>query len=138
MNRNRKAVLAPQRPPYPGNGHNDGRSGRGLMNDIFGTGEVASAIKEFVHPGKGPSEVLMRVVFKDERQANASVLFLRKCDEFHMEGHKVLLLNRLCASVSIKGTGRNQLLQAVVGQLMAQLNGLKPPKYKRGRDGDED
>lgn len=137
MRRNRDSSLAQSRVLEHGDGHN-GRDRRGFMNDLFGAGEIASAIKEFVHPGKSPSEVLMRVFFKDERQANAAVLFLRKCDEFHMEGHKTLLLNRLCSSVSVKGTGRNQLLQAVVGQLMAQLNGLRPPKYKRGRDGDED
>jgi len=112
--------------------------GGSFIDGLFGSGELASAIKEFVHPGKGPSEVLMRVVFKDQREANAAVLFLRKCDEFHMEGHKTLLLNRLCSSVSVEGKGRSQLLQAVVGQLLTHLyRGGQKSKKGNGDDADE-
>jgi len=119
-----------------GSSRTDGRGilTPGFLEGIFSQAQFPNAIKEFVHPGKEAGELLMRVVFKDEREANAAVLYLSKCEEFKMERHRRLLLHRLAATVSVKGVGRNQLLQAVVGHLAAGSYSGDGKKGKRNEE----
>lgn len=102
------------------------------LESLFSQEAFPSAVKEFVHPGKDPGELLMRCVFKDEREANAAVLFLSKCEEFGLPRHKQLLLHKLAATTSIKGLSRRELLQAVTGIVAPALFG---EKEKGRRDG---
>lgn len=126
----------------PGTGvGSPGTGGRGILSPgflegIFSQAQFPNAIKEFVHPGKEAGELLMRIIFKDEREANAAVLYLSKCEEFKMERHRRLLLHRLAATVSIKGVGRNQLLQAVVGHLAPGVFSGDGKKGKRREEED--
>ena len=106
-----------------GDGRRGGMTDSRFLDGLFNQAQFPSAIKEFVHPGKDPSELLMRCVFKDERQANAAVLWLAKCNEFKLERHKQLLLHKLAASTSIKGMARKELLQAVTGIIAPSLFG---------------
>ena len=104
-------------PGVSGDGRTGGPGDSRFLDGLFNQAQFPSAIKEFVHPGKEPSELLMRCIFKNEREANAAVLWLAKCDEFKLVRHKQLLLHKLAASTSIKGTARKELLQAVTGIL---------------------
>lgn len=110
-------------PGFSGDGRTGGMTDSRFLDGLFNQAQFPSAIKEFVHPGKEPSELLMRCVFKDERQANAAVLWLAKCEEFKLTRHKQLLLHKLAASTSIRGMGRKELLQAVTGILAPSLFG---------------
>jgi hypothetical protein len=120
---------------FSGDGHPPVEQ-RGFLDSIFNQGQFPSAVKEFVHPGKDPGELLMRCIFKDEREANAAILYLAKCEEFGLDRHKKILLHKLAASVSIKGVSRRELLQAVTGLLAPGLyNDGKKEKRQRGEEG---
>lgn len=119
MQRRGKNKLIPATGPG-GEGH-PGITDSRFLEGLFSQGQFPSVMKEFVHPGKEPGEILMRCVFKDEREANAAVLWLAKCEEFGMERHKRLLLHKLAASTSIKGERTKILLQAVTGVVAPSL-----------------
>lgn len=128
-----------QSKPFANPAAGPGGDGRGVTDQsylerLMSSTQFPSAIKEFVHPGKEPSELLMRCVFQDERQANAAVLYLAKCEEFKLERHKKLLLHKLAATTSIKGLARRELLQAVTGIIAPQLFGERGEREK-GRGG---
>ena len=123
----------------PGFGGGDGQRGitdSRFLEGLFNQGQFPSTIKEFVHPGKEPGELLMRCVFKDERELNAAVLWLAKCEEFKLERHKRLLLHKLAASTSIGGRARKELLQATTGIVAPVLYG-EQRGADRGKQGDE-
>ena len=111
----------------PEDGHKPGILSPGFMEDTFSHTSFPSAVKEFTHPGKEPAELLMRTVFKDERDLNAAVLFLARCQEFNLTRHKQLLLNRIAGATSIRGERAKMLLQAVVGQLASSTFGYRAP-----------
>ncbi|GAI74214.1 unnamed protein product [marine sediment metagenome] len=113
---------------FSGDGRPGGKGDSRFLDGLFNQAQFPSAIKEFVHPGKEPSELLMRCIFNDERQANAAILWLAKCDEFKLERHKKLLLHKLAASTSIKGRARKELLQAVTGILAPGFFGRRDKK----------
>lgn len=119
---------------FSGDGRPGGKSDSRFLDGLFNQAQFPSAIKEFVHPGKEPAELLMRCVFNDERQANAAILYLAKCEEFKLERHKKLLLHKLAASTSIKGTARKELLQAVTGILAPGYFGRGDVKKEKQED----
>jgi len=128
---------AQKRGQYPGlanNGNNPGVMDPRYLDGLFTQGQSPNTIKEFVHPGKDPGELLMRCIFKDDREATAAVLFLSKCEEFGLERHKRLLLHKLASTTSVKGIGRKELLQAVTGTLSSVLYGAKDNNKERGKD----
>lgn len=102
------------------------------MDNTFNQAQFVSAVKEFTHPGKEPAELLMRCAFRDERQLNAAVLFLARCEKFKDERHKKLLLHRIAGGTSLGGQRAMMLLQAVVGQLASGL--LRPKDIKAKSD----
>lgn len=119
----RGATNAPGEFAFSPDGPQAGLPGIGFLDGVFSQGQFPSVIREFVHPGKEPGELLMRCFFKDTREANAAVLYLGKCEEFKLDRHKRLLLHRLASSTSVKGERVKILLQAVTGIVAPSLFG---------------
>lgn len=113
------------------------------MSDIertFNQTDMPSVIREFVHPGKDPREMLMRCVFRDDNERNAALIFLRKCEEFGLDDYVQMLTNWLAASVSVKGRSRKEVLQATAGIIVPGLyDETKPERYRNNnrRNGDD-
>jgi len=112
----------------------DGRPDRGFLDNLFNQSQMPSVIKEFVHPGKDPGELLMRCVFKDAKEANAAILYLAKCEEFNLARHKRLLLHKLAATTSIGGERVRMLLQAVTGIISPEMLDGSGRRKKRERE----
>jgi hypothetical protein len=107
-----------------GDGHfpfNDPKALEGLFNQQ----QFPSVFKEFVHPGKDPRELLMRCIFKDERERNAAVLYYAKCEEFGLTEEKQILTNWLASTVSVRGLARRELLMAGTGIVAPTLYGVR-------------
>lgn len=128
-----RKVIKQEPGSFPGQ-RRDGQDSLSFLDGVFTQGQFPSVIKEFVHPGKDPGELLMRCVFKDEREANAAILYLAKCEEFGLVRHKKILLHKLASTVSIKGERIKILLQAVTGIVAPELLGEKE-KRKREESG---
>jgi len=101
-----------------GNGHGVGLLKPGAIEGLLKNAEMPSVARELVHPGKEPIELLMRCYFDDEREVNAAVLYLSKCEEFDDDEGKKILLWKMAGKTSIKGRSREDLLQAVTGTLL--------------------
>jgi len=113
-------------------GSNVGILGDGALDGMLKNANMPSIGKDFVHPGKTPEELLMRCIFKDEREANAAVIFLAKCEKFHLERKKKMLLNKLAASVSVNGISRKELLQVLSRIVVPALYGKAGAKTNSG------
>lgn len=110
------------------------REGRRIPDEVTGSiisgtfkhSSLPSAIKEFVRAGDKPEDILMRTVL-DDRTGTAVPMFMERCIDCEDEVHLNLVLHWMAAQVSRKGRGRDDLLQAVVGQLKqaAKLLGKK-------------
>ena len=111
---------------------NDPRAWEGLMNQQ----QVPNMFKEFTQPGKDPKELLMRCIFKDERERNAAVLYYAKCEEFNLPGEKAVLSNWLASTVSVHGMSRRELLMGLAGIIAPSLYGAKERKGRgKNKDG---
>lgn len=84
-----------------------------------------SVFREFVHPGEDPRDILMRCIFKDERELNAAVLYLAKCREFGLDVEEKVLLDRLAGSVSVRGLSRRELAMVSTGIIAPSLWGVR-------------
>jgi len=108
------------------------------LQGIQSQSQMPNALRDFVHPGKGPKELLMRTVFRDRRDVNAAVLLLHKIYEFKMGDIYLDLVQMLLSGLpSIMGLSRKELLQGYTGMLAPALYGYKPqsPKDKdKGKD----
>lgn len=100
--------------PFSGSSQSD-------LERIFSQSEMPSVIREFVHPGKNPQDLLMRCVFRDDNERNAALILLRKCEEFGLEEYIGMLTNWLAASVSVQGRSRKEVLQATAGIIVPGL-----------------
>jgi hypothetical protein len=99
------------------NGSGKGLLKKGALEQLLKNNELPSIAKELVHPGADPQELLMRTIFKSDKELNAAVNYLSKCKEFaDREGEQVLLM-KLAGKTSIGGLSRDQLVQVLVGQL---------------------
>lgn len=83
--------------------------------------QFPNALKDFTHPGKDPRELLMRTIFKDEREANAAVLYYSKCIEFGLKEETEIFLNWLASRPSIKGISRRELLMGATNIVAPSL-----------------
>jgi len=113
-----------------GNGHllfNDPRA----LESLFTQQQFPNVLKEFVHPGKDPGEILMRCIFKDERERNAAVLYLAKCREFGLAVEEKVLLTWLAATTSVRGLSRRELLMAASGIVAPSLYGQNQKQFGR-------
>ena len=129
MMQNRNLGFQGSRIKREGNGHfplNDPRALEGLMSQQ----QFPNMFKEFTHPGKDPKELLMRCIFKDERERNAAVLYYAKCVEFNLPAEKEVLSNWLASTVSVRGLSRRELLMGVTNIIAPALYGVKE---RRGR-----
>ncbi len=111
-----------------------------ILGGLFQTPNFTSAIKELVHPGKEPKELLMRTILTDVNEARDLALTLAKCDEFGMEQEKQLLLYLLAARTSVGGKARTELLQGITGTYSPQRNnklGIPFGKKSEGQDGQQ-
>lgn len=108
-----------------------------FIENSFKDSEMPSAYRELTHPGKDVLELLMRTTFDTEDEINAAVLYYHKCEEFKDEDGKRLLLSKLAAKPSLAGRSRDQLLQALVGQLRLDKNDA-PKQFKKKRRSDEE
>jgi hypothetical protein len=107
-----------------GEGHfplNDPRALEGLFNQQ----QFPNVLKEFVHPGKDPKELLMRCVLKDERERNAAVLYLAKCREFGLVEEEKVLNDWLAATTAVRGLSRRELLMAATNIIAPSLYGVR-------------
>lgn len=114
-----------------GDGHfafNDPRA----LEAIFNQQQFPSVFKEFVHPGKDPKELLMRCIFKDERERNAAVLYYAKCEEFGLEEEKQVLLSWLASTVAVRGLARRELAMVSTGIIAPSLYGVR--EWGKGKD----
>jgi hypothetical protein len=114
-----------------GDGHfplNDPRALEGLFNQQ----QFPNVLKEFVHPGKDPKELLMRCVLKDERERNAAVLYLAKCREFGLVEEEKVLNDWLAATTAVRGLSRRELLMAATNIIAPSLYGVR--QFGRGRE----
>jgi len=108
----------------------DGGGGAGILNQDFlenmlGNANMPSIAKEFVHPGNDTGELLMRSIFKNERQANAAVEYYARCVEFNDQKGQGKLLNWLASRPSINGIARKELAQVLTGKVLPTLYGKK-------------
>lgn len=104
------------------NGHSAGLldGGGTKLEQLLSNSELPSIAKELIHPGKDPIDLLMRCCFDDEREVTAAAMYLAKCEEFHDEDGKRLLLMKLAGKTAIKGRRTQDFLQAVTGTLLRQ------------------
>jgi len=117
-----------------GNGHfafNDPRALEGLFNQQ----QFPNVLKEFVHPGKDPKELLMRCVLKDDRERNAAVLYLAKCREFGLDEEEKVLNDWLAATTAVRGLSRRELLMAATNIVAPSLYGVRT--FGKRRDGEK-
>jgi len=127
-----------------GNGHGSGPvDAAGVLNpgwaeNVFKDQEMPSAFKELTHPGKDVLELLMRTTFDSEDEINAAILYYHKCEEFRDEDGKRLLLSKLAAKPSLGGKSRDQLLQALTGQLRMDQQAFNRKKKSRRDDNEDD
>ncbi len=111
----------------PGRGRGDGHP---LLTDpralegLFNQQQFPNVAKELVHPGKDPKELLMRCIFKDERERNAAVLYYAKCEEFSLEEEKQVFLTWLASTVSVRGLSRRELAMVSTGIIAPSLYGV--------------
>lgn len=120
-----------------GNGHFPLTDPRALEN-LFSQQSFPNQLKEFTHPGKDPKELLMRCVFKDERERNAAVLYYAKCVEFDLPAEKEVLGNWLASTVSVRGLSRRELLMGVTNIIAPTLYGVKEQKrWGKNKDGNK-
>ncbi len=117
--------------PFDGGSQSD-------LERIFSQADMPSVIREFVHPGKDPSELLMRCVFSDENQANAALIFERKCTEYGLDEFLEMLTHKLASTVSEKGRSRKEVLQATTGVVVPGLYQDARLQYDRKRDRQEE
>lgn len=113
------------------------------MSDIertFSQADMPSVIREFVHPGKTPQDLLMRTVFKNENQRNAALRYLRKAEKFKMVSHILMLTNWLAAAPSVDGRARKEVLMATTGVVVPTMySNYTAEKYRKNRqNGDSD
>jgi len=113
-----------------GNGHFD-MTNPGALENFFNQQQFPSVMKEFVHPGKDPGELLMRCNFKDERERNAAVLYLAKCREFVLAVEEKVLLSWLAATTSVRGLSRRELLMASSGIVAPSLYDKSEKRVQR-------
>ena len=113
-----------------------------FLENIQSQSQFPNALRDFVHPGKDPKELLMRTVFSDMRAVNAAVLLLHKIDEFNMpQKYKDLVQNKLAGQTSLGGLARRELLQGLIGVLSPSLYNPKlgerkgqPLEKERGKE----
>lgn len=74
-----------------------------------------SNARDLVYPGKNPRDMLMRTVFRSDRQANAFTLAMAQMEEFDDTEGQNILLNDMAARCSVDGRGQQNLLQALTG-----------------------
>ena len=74
-----------------------------------------SNARDLVYPGKNPRDMLMRTVFRSDRQANAFTLAMAQMEEFEDTEGQNILLNDMAARCSVDGRGQQNLLQALTG-----------------------
>jgi hypothetical protein len=103
-----------------GNGHLSMTDPR-TLESFFNQQQFPNVLKEFVHPGKDPGELLMRCIFKDERERNAAVLYLAKCREFGLVKEEQVLLHWLASTTAVRGIARRELLMAFSGIVAPSL-----------------
>ena len=103
------------------------------LEKMFSMQQFPNLLKELVHPGKGdPKELLMRCVFKDDRERNAAVLYFAKCVEFDLKKEMDVLANWLASTVSVKGLSRRELLMGQTNIIAPSLYGISTFGRNRG------
>lgn len=96
-----------------------------------------SNARDLVYPGKNPRDMLMRTVFRSDKQANAFTLAMAQMEEFDDTEGQNILLNDMAARCSVDGRGQQNLLQALTGYydyVRAQTN----KRDNRKSDDDKD
>ena len=93
-----------------------------FLDNIQQQNQNPNVLRDFVHPGKSPADLLMRTHFHCMGDLNCAVLMLFKIKEFSMdETYTELVLNKLAALPSLFGLSRKELLQAATGVVAPAL-----------------
>jgi len=101
---------------------------RGSIESAFSTQSMPSAIRYLVEPGDEVRQLLMRVILPNKQTAGlvrsiAAMHHLAKCQEFGDAQGEDELMNVLASSVSVVGTGRNELVDAIIGEHRKRVEG---------------
>jgi len=106
--------------------------------------QFPSVIKELIHVGKDPTDLLMRTYLLNDRQASQVALLFLQFDECDMPDRFYECVHRkLALNCSIRGRGRNDVLQASAGVVVEDYvtDGMYPKngkQKKRKHDEDDD
>ena len=118
-------------PQIPTNGSAKPWPGETAMSGVLGGHNPA---KVFTEPGDDAIELLMRTVFKDEKQATAAILLYSKCKKYGFQ-RGIDDLRALCAArCSIQGRSSAMALQALTGVVApGYLEGESKGIFQKGR-----
>lgn len=109
-----------------GNGHDLGKVGvpqhikqtlsQSQLKPLFGQHELPNALNMLVQPGEDYHGILMRTVFEDSWQRQATIDLIELDNMFGYDAGKELALMNCAAAVSDFGIGREQLVKAIIGE----------------------
>lgn len=111
----------------------DDNHGTVASSDLLHVFPSAGKSRIFVNPGKDVLELLMRTVFKDDREATAAVMLFSKCQKYGFQRGLGDLKAWLAAKCSVQGRSTAMALMAetgVVAPSVLQASGNK--MMKRG------
>lgn len=135
-----KAKGADKNPVTPWNGGNGQNNGGGLDMDflegLLGDSNNPSIAREFVHPGDKPEELLMRTIFKDERQVNAAAEYLSMCKKYNYTNGINRLVYKMAGNCSIDGLRIKELMMALTQRVVPELYNKTSRHYAGDRDND--
>jgi hypothetical protein len=98
------------------------------LGSAFNSHSSSSPIDQLVQPGKDPLGIAMRTIFQDARTEGsimsiATARDLADCVEFEDNADAQELLTVMAGDSSIRGTARNQLVDAYIGERRHQEGG---------------
>lgn len=108
-----------------------GDGSRGFSPDRVAPGAVwqqhqrAGSATELIKYGREIDDLLMRTVLDDVNEARDYALALAYCDEFGLEEEKQTFRRLMALKCSIKGKGRAEFTQALIGVVIPSFYGGK-------------
>jgi|GEM_PF-2117208 len=116
--------------PINGNGYGKW-PGETAMSGVLGGNNPS---KVFTEPGDDLEELLMRTVFRDQKQATATILLYSKCKKFNFQRGLDDLRAFCSALCSIEGRSTAMALQGVTGVVApGYLEGKSKGIFQRSR-----
>lgn len=101
-------------------------------SDLLHVFPSAGKSRIFVNPGKDVLELLMRTVFKDDREATAAVMLFSKCQKYNFQRGMDDLKAWLAAKCSVQGRSTAMALMAETGVVAPSVLQASSKQMKRG------